>query len=79
MKAREFAEKAHGTQKYGDKPYVTHLDAVATWLRELGRADLENAGYLHDVLEDTKTTRAELETAFDSRTAERVAAVTNEP
>lgn len=28
--AREFAVAAHGDQKYGDEPYVSHLDDVAT-------------------------------------------------
>lgn len=28
-KARDFAIKWHGDQKYGDKPYVYHLDQVA--------------------------------------------------
>lgn len=28
-KARDFAIKWHGDQRYGDKPYVYHLDQVA--------------------------------------------------
>ena len=27
-KAREFALKAHGLQKYNEKPYIYHLDMV---------------------------------------------------
>lgn len=28
IKARDFAIIAHGNQKYGDQPYVVHLDEV---------------------------------------------------
>lgn len=55
MTAREFAIKAHGDQKYGEHPYVYHLDEVAAVLREFGVTSqgLQEAAYLHDVLEET--------------------------
>lgn len=69
--ARAFAVVAHGDQRYGRgadaRPYVTHLDEVAGVLRELAATpgDIElAAAYLHDVIEDTGTTAAAIETAF---------------
>lgn len=69
-KAREFAVRAHGDQRYGnDESYSVHLDEVVGVLREFGYApggyeilpeDTLVAAYLHDVLEDTKTTAADL-------------------
>jgi len=57
--ARTFAIWAHGDQKYGDLPYVHHLDEVVEVLKEYGYTDDDSlaAGYLHDVLEDSKIAR----------------------
>ena len=75
--AREFAQKAHGDQKYGDQPYVVHLAAVRTALAEFGfTGDLLVAAWLHDVLEDTKTRYVELDRAFGLDVAMLVVAVT---
>ena len=76
--ARGFAEGAHGDQKYGKKPYVTHLAAVRAVLGEFGFKDenLRVASWLHDVLEDTKITPAQLELAFGSTVTHLVWAVT---
>jgi len=67
QKAREFAVKAHGDQKYGDQPYSVHLDDVAGVLQEFGYDDdfTLMVAYLHDVLEDTPTTRIGIVAAFD--------------
>jgi len=69
--ARAFAIAAHGDQKYGRgegaRPYVAHLDEVAAVLRQLGApaSDIElAAAYLHDVVEDTPTTPAAIESAL---------------
>lgn len=87
--ARNFAALAHGSQLYGDQPYIVHLQAVARELRSLmvrapglrfyDRDLAECAAYLHDVLEDTSTTRGELEAAFGPDVADLVHAVTDEP
>lgn len=50
---RDYAIAAHGDQKYGDEPYVVHLDAVAEIVRRYGATAVKLA-YLHDVIEDTK-------------------------
>lgn len=79
---REFAIQAHGPQLYGDKePYVVHLDAVVSILQEFGIADPDMiaAGYLHDVLEDTQTTRHTLIEAFGYPVANMVTFCTDEP
>ena len=70
--ALAFALRVHGSQtrKGGDVPYVSHLLAVAALVLEAGGdEDLAIAGLLHDSLEDTPTTAAEIEAAFGSRVA----------
>jgi hypothetical protein len=75
--AREFAVAAHGDQKYGGKPYVTHLEAVRAVLKDFGfDGDYGVAAWLHDVLEDTKTSLADLEHRFGSPVTCLVYAVT---
>ena len=64
IKAREFAIKAHGNQKYNsNKPYIYHLDAVVKILEPYGE-DAQIIGYLHDVIEDTDVSLQELEDEF---------------
>jgi (p)ppGpp synthase/HD superfamily hydrolase len=59
--AREFAILHHGDQKYGEHPYVYHLDQVAALLDN----DTEKAlAYLHDIREDTKVTYEEIVAKF---------------
>lgn len=64
MDAREYAMDAHRGQMYGPHPYVYHLDAVVDILREANCGRLSDAGYLHDVLEDSPILYAELLEAF---------------
>ena len=75
--ARKFAERAHGDQKYGNRPYVVHLEAVRAVLADFGiDGDLGVAAWLHDVLEDTDTTADELEMTFGVKVTQLVYAVT---
>jgi guanosine-3',5'-bis(diphosphate) 3'-pyrophosphohydrolase len=76
-KARAFALNAHGDQMYGEKPYIYHLDKVAALLADFGE-DAQIIGYLHDVLEDTKTSYVEIERSFSSLVAECVSLLTDE-
>jgi (p)ppGpp synthase/HD superfamily hydrolase len=77
--ARAFAIKSHGDQKYGISPYEIHLGNVISVLMKFN-VDLSNAynlnllvaAWLHDVLEDTEITRAELEEKFGTVVAEIV-------
>ena len=77
------AEKHTGQRRKGAKeePYVNHLAEVAHLLAVAvqGRdANLIAAGLLHDTLEDTKTTRAELVAAFNEDIADLVGEVTDD-
>lgn len=53
-KIRDFAIQAHGDQKYGDEPYVVHLDQVWAILCEYGYNGYwyKAGAYIHDILED---------------------------
>ncbi|WP_181697944.1 HD domain-containing protein [Nocardia sp. GTS18] len=75
--AREFAVAAHGDQRYGERPYVTHLAAVRGVLDDFGfGGDLAVAAWLHDVIEDTPVTAEEVESRFGRAVLDLVWAVT---
>lgn len=74
--ARQFADAAHNGQKYGEDPYVRHLDDVATLLEPFGDA-ARILGYLHDIYEDTDTTFDAVAKDFGEGMAYLVAAVTD--
>ena len=86
-RALSFAALAHGEQKTPTGlPYVVHVAAVTMEVMAALRAepghdeDLAVAcALLHDVLEDTRTTRAELEAEFGAGVAAGVAALTKNP
>lgn len=64
---RDYAIEKHKDQKYGDKPYVYHLDMVHMVSVAQGLPQIVcEAAYLHDVLEDTPVTYDELKKEFDS-------------
>lgn len=75
--ARAFALRAHGDQRYGDHPYVTHLDEVAAILEPYG-IEAQVAGYLHDTVEDTDATVEEVADRFGSHMGEVVGLLTDE-
>lgn len=76
--ARVFAITAHGEQKYGDRPYAFHLDAVAALLAPYGEK-AQAIGYLHDVVEDTNVRTEELHSHFGEQVAACVALLTDQP
>jgi (p)ppGpp synthase/HD superfamily hydrolase len=80
-KARSFAEKRHAGHKYGTLPVdiIVHLDNVYHVLMEFGETDpsMLAAGFLHDILEDTKTSQEELQEEFGMITTALVLAVTD--
>ena len=78
QQARAFAIAAHAEQKYGDRPYSFHLDAVAALAGPYGEEAVVVA-YLHDTAEDTPTTIEEIESKFGPRVAACVALLTDEP
>ncbi len=65
-RAYAFAAKAHeGHTRYSGEPYLNHLANVARMLAEIGMGShTVAAGLLHDTIEDTKVTPAELQEAF---------------
>ena len=83
-RAYHFAAAKHVAQRRkgeAAEPYINHLTEVAEMVaRATGAADIEAviAAVLHDSVEDTATTFAELETAFGSRVAALVAEVTDD-
>lgn len=77
-KARSYAIKAHGDQKYGDKPYIHHLEAVVKILEPYGN-DAQVIGYLHDVAEDTHVSIEDIEKEFGPFVADCVAILSDEP
>ena len=76
--ARQFAVTAHGNQRYGDRPYSFHLDAVAELATAYGD-DARIVAYLHDTVEDTAIELTEIETRFGERIARCVAILTDAP
>ena len=77
IEAREFAIAAHGDQRYGVHPYVTHLAAVRGVLDDFGYGgELALAAWLHDVVEDTPVTAEEIESRFGRAVLDLVWAVT---
>ena len=74
--ARDFAIKKHNGQKYGEHDYVYHLDRVFKIAEEFNLDDrYKVAAYLHDVIEDTKTTKEEIKEKFGVWMSEVVDAV----
>jgi guanosine-3',5'-bis(diphosphate) 3'-pyrophosphohydrolase len=82
--AADFAARRHTGQQRkgrGNEPYVNHLAEVANLLAmatDGTDADLVAAGWLHDTVEDTATTREELAQKFGERVAALVVEVTDD-
>lgn len=77
-KAYRYAEKKHEGQvrKSGD-PYISHCIGVAMIISELqGGPKTICAGFLHDTIEDTDTTKADIEKEFGNEVADLVEALT---
>jgi len=79
MKAREFAAKAHAGvfRKWSGEPYIEHPKRVAERLAALGfPAYVVAAAFLHDVVEDTPVSGAEIAAEFGPAVAALVLEVT---
>jgi (p)ppGpp synthase/HD superfamily hydrolase len=81
-RAAEFARAKHGDtlDDNGEVFFDAHLEKVAGLLRVVAPEDenLIAAGYLHDTIEDTETTYAELVEAFNRDVADLIMEVTQE-
>jgi guanosine-3',5'-bis(diphosphate) 3'-pyrophosphohydrolase len=51
QEARRFAEQQHEGQMYGEEPYMTHVDEVAS---QFDDPHMQRIAYLHDTVEDGK-------------------------
>ena len=87
LRAAAFASRKHAGQarkgaprEKGPTPYINHPLAAAALLSEHGVADprVLAAALLHDTIEDTGTTQAELAAAFGDEVAAMVAEVTDD-
>lgn len=84
LAAAMFAAEKHAAQKRkgeAAEPYVNHLIEVAQLVASSSEqldTELVMAGLLHDTLEDTDTTREELEQEFGSDIAALVAEMTDD-
>jgi (p)ppGpp synthase/HD superfamily hydrolase len=82
--AAEFAAHRHNgmaRKGRGGEPYINHLAEVANLLSiatDGVDAELVAAGWLHDTMEDTETTREELALTFSDRVAVLVAECTDD-
>jgi guanosine-3',5'-bis(diphosphate) 3'-pyrophosphohydrolase len=82
--AAELAARRHNgmqRKRRGNEPYINHLAEVANLLAavtEGADAELVAAGWLHDTIEDTETTRQELAQKFGARVAGLVVEVTDD-
>ena len=67
QKALQFATEKHKDQTYNGSEYIEHPKQTAQILEALMPEDtnLIAAGFLHDVLEDTPTSKEELEKEFN--------------
>jgi (p)ppGpp synthase/HD superfamily hydrolase len=80
-----YAIEKHAGQKYGNDDYSTHLRAVGQVINRFGyefsSKELElllDCAWLHDILEDTTTTKCELDKLFGSDVANLIYAVSDE-
>lgn len=82
--AAEFAARRHTGQQRkgrGSEPYINHLAEVSNLLSTAtagADGELVAAGWLHDTIEDTETTREELAQRFGERVASLVVEVTDD-
>src|SRR5665213_3526717 len=80
--AQVYASQKHKDQKYGENlPYTEHLSHVAEVLLlfKFDSEDLQVAAWLHDTVEDTDATVAQIQMIFGNNVADIVSRVTNEP
>lgn len=84
LKALEFAAAKHRDQRRkgrGASPYINHPLEVARALAEIGGVtdpEILSAAILHDTVEDTQTTPAELQEIFGARVRSLVEEVTDD-
>lgn len=84
LQAISFAAQKHATQKRkgaDEQPYINHVLEVANLLANVGKVedfDVLIAAVLHDTVEDTATTEAEIAEKFGAKVSEIVMEVTDD-
>ena len=84
LKAAHFSAQKHSTQRRKDEnasPYINHPISVALAIAEIGGVEdpeILAAALLHDTIEDTETTPAELEGQFGKQVCKYVLEVTDD-
>lgn len=84
LQAISFAAKKHATQKRkgaDEQPYINHVLEVANLLANVGNVgdfDILIAAVLHDTVEDTATTEAEIAEKFGEKVSKMVMEVTDD-
>ena len=81
-RAKSFAEAAHASidqrRKYSGEPYITHPAAVVELVRSVPHTEaMICAAWLHDTVEDTPKTLADVERMFGAEIAELVEQLTD--
>jgi len=81
VQAKELATRAHqGQVDKSGQPYIGHPARVAARTRDQGDGNqVEAVAWLHDVVEDTEVTLADVESAFGAEIAQAVDAMTRRP
>lgn len=83
-RARRYATKAHAEagqrRKYTDEPYIVHPAAVVERVRSVTDSEVMlAAAWLHDTVEDTPSTLADIENHFGPEVASLVEMLTDAP
>jgi len=79
IRAKLFAEKWHGDQKYGEFPYLSHLTDVLIICLSYNNLIIHQLCMLHDVIEDTECTRDDISKEFGTFMGKLVYLVSDEP
>ena len=87
LAAEWFARDSHGSQMWGDYPYIVHLERVVyetrMWSKQFGMKKepevMLAAAFLHDTVEDTTATREDITRLFGDKVADLVWRLTDEP
>jgi len=78
LRTKQFAEKYHGNQMYGDFPYISHLMDVLIICTNY-HFEIQQLALLHDVIEDTKATEEIVSKEFGASVGKMCSLISDEP
>ena len=76
QEARDFASQVHEGQMYGEEPYMTHIEDVAS---QFDDPHLKRIAYLHDAVEDRETGIDAIHQQFGEDVGHAIDALTRRP